>query len=80
MKSISNFLYEAATNNTVDNIILANCGSMQSGGKEIANTLQKVFKNAKFYIYDGDKDQVIPLNAIEDYQPGGERWRAQVAE
>ena len=72
MKQIKNFLFEASITNKVDNIIISGCGSMHDENViNVIESLKNNFKNAKLYVYDGGKDEVIPLKDINDFKASG---------
>jgi methylmalonyl-CoA mutase cobalamin-binding subunit len=72
MKQIQNFLFEASIVNQVDNIIISGCGSMHNENViNVIKSLKNNFKNANLYVYDGDKDEVIPLKDINDFKANG---------
>ena len=69
MKSINEFICESK--NQVDNIIIGGSGSMSGDGENIALVLKKTFKNANLYVYNTSKDEVIPLEDINDFKAAG---------
>lgn len=69
MKSINEFISESK--NQVDNIIISGSGSMSGDGENIALVLKKTFKNANLYVYNTSKDEVIPLEDINDFKAAG---------
>ena len=72
MKQIQNFLFEASIANQINNIIISNSGSMNNKNViNIIKNLQNNFATANLYVYDNTKDEVIPLDDISNFNPGG---------
>lgn len=69
MKSINEFIYESK--NQVDNIIISGSGSMHTIVNGIVSFLRKTFKDANLYVYDTNKNEVIPLEDINDFKASG---------
>lgn len=71
MKNIKDYMIHESSGSTVDNIIISGSGSMSSDGENIALLLKKTFKNANLYVYNTSKDEVIPLEDINDFKAAG---------
>ena len=71
MKNIKDYMIHESSGSTVDNIIISGSGSMSSDGENIALLLKKTFKNANLYVYNTSKDEVIPLEDINDFKATG---------
>lgn len=70
MKDIKDFMINESKNQ-VDNIIISGSGSMHTIVNDVVNFLRKTFKDANLYVYDTNKDEVVPLDDINKFKASG---------